>query len=164
MNGCTATSAYGMRLAFADRTGSLVPALLLSVLAVSCSDHSRARVPDRRPWRCYTLQFGAWNPPTPRESLAFLPGGVELDAVLIAPETPRLGLRINALSGDHVNTLANWRPLVPDTIELRFSAAEGSEVADVVVRARTDDRAISGVARSREGATTAVSGVRVACR
>jgi hypothetical protein len=144
--------------------GSLLVTLLLTALTAGCGERAETRVPDRRPWRCYTLQFGAWHPGTPRASLTFLPGGVELDAVLIAPATPSLGLRINALSGDHVNTHGSWRPLVPDTIELRFSAAEGSEVADVVVKARTDDRAISGIAATREGATAQVSGRRLECR
>ena len=155
-----------MRSRYRDRhwgRASLLVTLLLALTA-GCGERAETRVPDRRPWRCYTIQFGAWHPDTPKASLTFLPGGVELDAVLIAPAAPRLGLRINALGGDRVNTHASWRPLVPDTIELRFSAAEESQVADVVVRARTDDRAISGIAATREGATAQVSGRRVECR
>lgn len=155
-----------MRFASAGRTWSRLrhAALLFLALGAGCGGDDRTGLPDRRPWRCYTLQFGTWQPGIPRDSLAFLPRAIELDAVLIAVDTPQLGLRINPLAGDRIDVPRSWRPLVPDTIELRFGPpARAGSAREVVVRAFTGERTISGVATAGDGATAVLAGTRVPC-
>jgi len=148
----------------------LVAVLAASGIAKVSSRHREraASVPtDRRPWRCYTLEFGRWRADTPlrQESMNFLPRGVELDAAFITPRAPQQGLRINALAGDRIDVPRSWRPLVPDTIEMRFSTpASWRRRYDIVVRARTDEHSISGIAIAGSDAQSVLSGTRVPCR
>src|SRR5687768_8120708 len=87
----------GIHIAPCDTASQRAALLLLAVVTAGCSERTSSPPPDRRPWRCYTLQFAEWQPVIPQERIAFLPRGVELDAVLIAPTAPQRGLRINAL-------------------------------------------------------------------
>ncbi len=143
---------------------------LLAGIFVACGSPDRDATtlpPDRRPYRCYTLRFAEWQSdgPTVRMDMDFLPRGVELDAVLIDPRTPALGLRVNTLQGERSDIASSWRPISPDNIRMDFtSPGNASERQNVTVMAHEDGVTLTGTATTAGAAKAAVSGNRVPCR
>ena len=121
---------------------------------------------DRRPFRCYELEYGTWSDPYVRlnqKSFAHLPTAVELDSVGIFASRPDFGLRINPMRGGRIETPRFWHQRGADSVTLHFETAEGvSPHHRVVVWLPLAADTVTG--RAEEGSsTTAVSARRVAC-
>jgi hypothetical protein len=121
---------------------------------------------DRRPFRCYELEYGPWSDPRMRldqKSFAYLPTAVELDSVGIFAARPDLGLRINPMPGGRIETPRFWHMVGVDSVSLHFETADGvSPHNRVVVRLPLARDTVS--ARAEEGTSGAdVTARRIAC-
>lgn len=121
---------------------------------------------DRRPFRCYQLQFGTWSNRRIRldqKSFAYLPSAIELDSTGIIPGSPQYGLRINAVRGGRIETPRAWRPLRADSALLMFETADGvSPHYRVNARLSLEGDTVTGHAEEG-GSTTEFVARRIAC-
>jgi hypothetical protein len=121
---------------------------------------------DRRPFRCYELEYGVWSDPRfslDQKTFAFLPRAIELDSVGNFAPRPDLGLRINPLSGGRIEIPRVWHMVGADSVSLHFHTRENVQPKyHVIVRLPLTPDTVT--VRAEEGHSNAdVTARRVAC-